>query len=308
MKLFFTIISFLVFSSAIEGSTSELQDAVKGRPIKRKGRSQLPTVSIRAPTAFCTSSAKLQKRYCNGDLNDACSATGFVFCTSATDGITMTCPDNLPFCVEDTDGQARCLDVSDGCENRAAQDVVCLNEGVIPDAANCRRYYYCFNDGTGVLKADAYECPDLYAYDPSLPEDTPCRLTNNRKDLCITVNCPNSFNSMLMNYPTLPRSLGQVGVTCMGTGKPIAFRCKKDFLANLNSFPVDCEIQCRSGLRAPFPRDNQKYYDCYYDGRIWRSREVKCFRNYYFNKSSLKCEASPITTTEAPEDTDEGSG
>lgn len=210
----------------------------------------------------------------------------------------MTCPVNSPFCVEDTPGRARCTDVSDQSENRAPQDVVCMNEGVIPDATNCRQYYHCFNDGTGVLKANPFVCPDLYAYDPSLPEENPCRLTKNRKDYCITANCPtNSFSNMLMNYPKLSQKLGQVGVTCMGTDKPIVFRCKKNFLANINSFPVECDLQCRNGLRAPYPSDNEKYYDCYYDGRTWRPRVLNCFKNYYFNPSSLKCEASPITTT-----------
>lgn len=220
----------------------------------------------------------------------------------------MTCPDNLPFCVEATPGQASCTATSDQCRNRVAQDFVCLNEGVVPDPSNCRRYYSCFDDGTGVFMADAFECPNLYAYDPSLPDENPCRYTNNRRDLCITANCAtNSFANVFLNYPTLSRNLGQIGVTCMGTSKPIVFRCKRDFIANLNTLPVECELQCRSGLRAPYPGSNEKYYDCYYDGRNWRSRVVNCYRNYYFNQTTLKCEASPFTTpavTAAPATTD----
>lgn len=159
-------------------------------------------------------------------------------------------------------------------------------------------YYYCFKDASKGFTAQKFECPDLYVFDPILSEENPCRLTFNRN--CVTAKCSDSFSNILLSYPTLPRSQGQIGVTCMGEDKPIVFRCKANFLANLNTLPVECDLQCRNGLRTPFPGDNQKYYDCYYDGSAWTPRVVSCLRNQYFDEKYLKCENLPFPTTQAP--------
>jgi hypothetical protein len=232
--------------------------------------------------------------------------------TNENECFQFPCSGNTPYCVEDSSGQAKCSATSD-CSAKLDSDFVCLNEGIFPDPLDCKRwtkitiatlisniflkrYYYCYQDDTIGLSAQLFECPNLYVFDPSLSDENPCRLTYNT-NYCITAKCNKSYSNILMSYPTLPRSQGQIGVTCMGEDKPVVFRCKSNFIANLNTLPVECELQCRSGLRVPYPNDNQKYYDCYFDGRIWTPRVISCLRNQYFDEKNLKCENLQYTTT-----------
>lgn len=49
-----------------------------------------------------------------------------------------------------------------------------------------------------------------YAFDPSLPDEFPCRYTKGNAAYCITASCANP----IFRYPLLPTALGQFGITC----------------------------------------------------------------------------------------------
>lgn len=174
-----------------------------------------------------------------------------------------------------------------------AADFDCLSEGVFPDPSDCKKYYYCSLNEDNNFVADLYTCDNFYVFDPSAPNNDYCRLTMNR--WCITANCQGSVKNILLNYPFFPSTSGQIVASCRGTLKPLIFRCEAGFLADLNTLPVECNLNCRGAGKYEYADDETKYLECVFSGRLWEPKLKSCFRNYYFNKQTKLCEPKPST-------------
>lgn len=173
--------------------------------------------------------------------------------------------------------------------------------GVFPDPTNCHVYYFCYDDGTGALAADRYECENLYVFDPSGPKNEYCRLTRNL--YCTQAKCTTSGQNILLNYSFWPKSRGQLVASCRGDGKlPYVFRCEAGFEADLKTLPVQCNLVCTRADKAAFPGDSTQYYECIFNGRTWEPKIKSCFRGYYFDGKSKQCLFNPTTAapTQAP--------
>jgi hypothetical protein len=145
---------------------------------------------------------------------------------------------------------------------------------------------------------DAFECSDLYVFDPVGRNEDYCRLTFGRD--CVTANCQGSSRNILLNYRFFR---GQIGVTCRKGKSPVPFRCEDGLVADLDSLPVDCKLNCRGPGKAAYPDDDKKYYECVYSSstRRYESTLKTCFRNYYFDARRRVCVRS--STTPAPRTT-----
>lgn len=176
-----------------------------------------------------------------------------------------------------------------------------MGTGVFPDATDCKKYYYCSDDGAGEIVADRFECDDYYVFDPSGPGNEFCRLTMNR--FCTQVKCDDSFKNILLQYQFFPITSGSYIATCQPNKKPIVTRCEAGFIPNLTTVPVDCELVCRAAAKLPFPGDDMKYYECVFNGRNWEAKVKSCYRNYYFDAKTKLCEMRNIASTTAPAST-----
>lgn len=213
------------------------------------------------------------------------------------------CGGDFPYCTLDAKGEAKCSkDPHESCDSSSSSgssDFECLGEGIFPDASNCKKYFYCSTDENGELIADAFECDNFYVFDPSGPNDDYCRLTRNR--WCVEANCKGTVANILLNYRFFPRTKGQFVACCRGSSKPLIVKCDEGFIADLNTLPVECNLNCRGAGKHANAEDETTYYECIFTGKGWQSKLKKCFRNYYFNAKLKKCEpkslTSPPTTT-----------
>lgn len=167
-----------------------------------------------------------------------------------------------------------------------------MDEGVFPDPLNCKRFFNCYVDATGELGAEQYECDNLHVFDPTRKGNY-CRFTRNSR-LCITAACTGTTKNILMTYPSFPVRLGQIVATCRSKGKyPLVTMCKAGFVANLNKLPVECTITCRGAAKAEYAEDNNKYWQCVFNGRTWEAKVKSCFRGDIFNPKTKACIRDP---------------
>lgn len=103
-----------------------------------------------------------------------------------------------------------------------------------------------------------------------------------------------------MKYPFLASNKGQIVASCRGSKKPLVFKCGEGLIADLETLPVECKLNCVRADKAAYADDDTKYYECVYNGQRWESKLKSCFKNYYFNASLKQCVVAPITTTIAP--------
>lgn len=170
-----------------------------------------------------------------------------------------------------------------------------MDEGVFPDPLDCKRFFNCYTDEFGDLLPEQYECDDLHVFDPSDPTrgKNYCRFTRNARH-CITAACTGTTKNILMNYPFFPARLGQFVTTCRSHGKyPLVTMCKAGFVANMNTLPVECTLTCRGAAKAEYAGDNNKYWQCVFNGRTWEAKVKSCFRGDIFNPKTKACVRDP---------------
>lgn len=91
------------------------------------------------------------------------------------------------------------------------------------------------------MATSQFFCPANYAFDPSLPDEFPCRFTKGNSAYCITASC----GSPLFRYPYFNTALGQFGVSCANPMNPTVFRCSaySTFSSDANQVQT-CTGQC----------------------------------------------------------------
>jgi hypothetical protein len=133
----------------------------------------------------------------------------------------------------------------------------------------------------------------LYAYDPSLPEASPCRFTNNNAAYCIKSNCLNNdYGLQILKYQYLTAALGQIGVRCLGSPNiaPLVFKCGAYQTLSTDKFKPDCVLTCRSeGQKAPYREDITKYYQCFRGVSGLTTVLQSCLMGYKFDAQKLTC-------------------
>jgi hypothetical protein len=141
-------------------------------------------------------------------------------------------------------------------------------------------------------------CPPLYAFDPSLPDDFPCRFTNNNQAYCVKTNCPAGQTTamQLLNYPNFPYTLGSIGYKCIG-GIPLITKCGPN--TEIFSGPgasSDCIVKCRGeGQKAAVIKDPKKFQYCFRDVQGVLYKEIRsCLFGYIFDSKSLTCVKSKV--------------
>lgn len=207
----------------------------------------------------------------------------------------IECGDTYENCNENEGGDARCTNVRSSKCPPLKPDFECMDEGVFPDPLNCKRFFNCYVDGSGDLGADQYECDYLYVFDPSDPtrKQNYCRFTRNAR-LCISAACTGTTKNILMNFPFFPANRGQFVATCRSKGKsPLVTMCKAGFIADLQSLPVQCQLTCRAAAKAEYDGDNNKYWQCVFNGRTWEAKVKSCFRGDIFNAKTKACIRDP---------------
>lgn len=198
--------------------------------------------------------------------------------------LQIPCSHPLPFCDVSATGEAKC--VSEKNKKCEGQNFECLSTGIFPDPINCRKYYNCYEDIEGGLKADTYECENLCVFDPNLDGNNLCRLTFNLH--CVQVKCDETTKNVLMNYYWFRK--GQFVACCRKGGKkPLVTRCPQGFIADLSTVPVECKLNCLGAGKFENRDDSTKYFECIFTGFRWQAIEKNCFRNYYFDKRQKQC-------------------
>lgn len=207
--------------------------------------------------------------------------------------LKYTCSPTLPNCDETTPGDAHCTNVRNPACAPPNNEFVCTGTGVYPDPLNCKHFYFCSIDAaSGALIADQYECANLYVFDPSGPKNEYCRLTNNQ--YCTQITCNGTAQNVLLTYQYFPKSMGQIVASCRtDSTEPYVFRCEAGFVANLNTLPIQCDLNCSKADKAAYPGDKTKYYECLYNGSIWVSHINSCFKGYVFDATLKQCVVAP---------------
>lgn len=224
---------------------------------------------------------------------------------------TIKCGGIRPYCNETKGedkkavGDAHCTSLkpvkADGkpCESLSS-DFDCSGQvGFLPDPLNCRRYFNCYADpkDAGKIKSEAFECSEMYMFDPSNP-DNPCLLTNFNMQYCIRAECKDGdYGLQIMKYPTLTASAGQIGVQCLGTAvnKPLVYRCKGYATLKFekpDDFAPICQLTCNNnvGFKAPVPKNPTQYYECTKKTATLVEAELKtCPAPKNFDADLLKC-------------------
>ena len=211
------------------------------------------------------------------------------------------CGGDLPYCNEERPGEAECSTIRHtDCSSAESEEFECLEEGFFPDPFDCKKYYQCYDDGTGNLLSDELACDNYFVFDPSAPNNDYCRFTMNR--YCVKIDCKGKVQNILMNYPFFPRQKGEIVATCRINKKPLVTHCRAGFQANLKSMPVQCKFFCNKPSKFQYVGDETKYYDCVFNGKTWEGKVKSCYRNYYFNAARKQCEYRPTqpTTSNTP--------
>lgn len=151
------------------------------------------------------------------------------------------------------------------------------------------RYYLCSN--ADVVATAQFFCPTNYAFDPTLPDEFPCRYTKGNAAYCITASCANP----LFRYPFFPTSLGQFGVSCdQQNQNPRVFRC-----SGFSTFSSDadqaatCTGQCSyDGQRfANIAGGHQSYNVCALNaaGNAYQQVARTCSGDATYNAAANVC-------------------
>jgi hypothetical protein len=173
-----------------------------------------------------------------------------------------------------------------------------LSAGIFPDVTNCKKFFVCTEDGAGgFYPPEDFECDNYYVFDPNGYQNDYCRFTRNRN--CVQVNCQGQTKNILIRYPTFPSQRGEIVASCRGSKKPFVFRCEAGFLADLQTLPVECKLNCRGAGKFPYEDDSTKYVDCVFTGRRFEPKVKSCFRNYYFDRVRRQCMLNPTTAAPA---------
>lgn len=184
------------------------------------------------------------------------------------------------------------------CATEIRQDFECLSEGIFPDPLNCKKYYNCFDNGQNGFEADAYECENLYVFDPNLDGPSFCRLTFN--NFCVQAECGETSKNVLMNYNLFTK--GQFVASCRKGKRPLVTRCDDGFTADLNTIPVECKLTtCVGPAKFEFREDSTKYFQCIFTGFGWDAVLKTCRRNYKFDRNLKECVFSDASTTKRRE-------
>lgn len=143
-----------------------------------------------------------------------------------------------------------------------------------------------------MVEATEYTCPEGYAFDPSLPDDFPCRHMRGNNALCITAASCVSGSSLKLNYQYLTAAMGQIGVYCIGTLK-FVYRCgpNTQFKLDASSKPI-CNKTCSSdGQRFADPFNPASYYVCTLNlaANAYIKISKNCPTNYVFNAKKNEC-------------------
>lgn len=191
-------------------------------------------------------------------------------------------------------GQAKCSQNRNDACAPLKPDFECTSEGVFPDPLNCKKFYNCIQDANAELFAEEYHCDNYYVFDPAAPNDMFCRLTFNR--FCVVANCGGTIKNILLNYPFLAPSKGQIVASCRSNKKPLIFRCAEGFVAKLDTLPVECALICPRTDKVAFSCDESLYHECVFDGRQWLSEVKSCPQHSYFDAAQKQCLIKPTTT------------
>lgn len=158
------------------------------------------------------------------------------------------------------------------------------------------RYYRCAKDAaTGAFKAaEERQCREGYAFDPSLPDATPCRLTNGNPLYCVKATCAATFFGLQsLKYPTYKPEQGDIGVFCKGdAGIPDVFRCGRgSYLQRAPGlFNAECVLRCSAERQtAPNLQDLTTYFVCYRVNGVLQPYLESCFAGQKFDATLLRC-------------------
>lgn len=141
-------------------------------------------------------------------------------------------------------------------------------------------------------EATEFTCPEGYAFDPSLPDDFPCRHMRGNSALCITAAPCVSISAIKLNYQYLTAAMGQIGVFCIGTLK-FVYRCgpNTQFKLDTNLKPI-CDITCSvDGQRFADPFKVSSYYVCTLNlaANAYIKLSYNCPSNYVFDAKKNEC-------------------
>jgi hypothetical protein len=147
-----------------------------------------------------------------------------------------------------------------------------------------------------------FECPNLYTFDPSLPDYLPCRYTNNQASLCIKFDCskppsPNANEKYQVSYPYFAKNLGLIAVMCRGGTVRDVVKCGPfSKISDKIQYTLGCELNCESeGQKAAHETDVMKFYSCFRNDKGgFTAMERKCFNGYSFNRDNLQCVKNPL--------------
>lgn len=204
----------------------------------------------------------------------------------------MECGGDLPYCRNETFGDATCSATKSSSCPPPPSTFVCLAEGVFPNPLDCQSYINCVAYNGDNFFTDVYACDDLYAFDPNAPLGYHCRLIHSVTDhICVTVDCKNTpAKNIVMSYPDFPASKGEIVATCRGDKMPLVTRCPAGFRANLTPIPAQCNIACTEKGIFEYPGDVTRFYECILTDSGFTAKAKDCFRGYVYNKVTKNCD------------------
>ncbi|XP_058128573.1 uncharacterized protein LOC131292847 [Anopheles ziemanni] len=151
-----------------------------------------------------------------------------------------------PYCT----GKGECTDKLPAGDDCTGKDDLCPEEaGYYPDPTNCTRYLICDSN----QKAYAQTC--AVANNVYQQETASCILKRRSSD-CFQVDCKAAKNlEKWFQYTPSP----QFYFLCSAAG-PFMSKCPENEIFDVNT--KQCEFQCSSVGRFPYPGEEKKYYEC----------------------------------------------
>lgn len=152
-------------------------------------------------------------------------------------------------------------------------------------SANCKKYYNCYADTNGDIKAETIVCPSGYVFDPNSPSKQFCVYTSVASK-CVTVTgCDGvkTTKNVAINYAN---NALFVALCSPGLKEPLIFQCPQGTKANLNDLPVTCTFICKTDGQFEYAPDKNFYYDCRRDAAKRLYSELKaCPTRHVFEKT-----------------------
>lgn len=96
----------------------------------------------------------------------------------------------------------------------------------------------------------------------------------------------------ILKYPFLSAAQGQIGVRCLGEEAlpPLIVKCGAYSTLSGSTFIPNCVVTCRAlNQKAPYNKDNTKYYQCYRAAVGYTAVLQSCFPGYIFDSKKLDC-------------------